>query len=69
MTLIFDYQYFPNVTLFSALTNVKHIDFESYETYQKGGFRNRCEVLGANGIVQLIIPLSGGRTQSDQWTK
>src|SRR5688572_29637722 len=63
MTIITDYQYFPPVTLISALTKMKHIDFESYETYQKGGFRNRCEVLGANGVVQLIIPLSGGRTQ------
>jgi hypothetical protein len=58
-----DYQYFPSVTLVSALTYSKHIYFESYETYQKGGFRNRCEVLGPNGVVQLIIPLVGGRTQ------
>jgi hypothetical protein len=62
-TIVSDYQYFPSVTIVSALTNVKHIHFDSYETYQKGGFRNRCEVLGANGVVQLIIPLAGGRTQ------
>ena len=61
--ILSDYQYFPPVTLISALTDAKHIHFESYETYQKGGFRNRCEVLGANGVVQLIIPLAGGRTQ------
>jgi hypothetical protein len=63
MTILSEYQYFPSVTLLSALTISKHIDFESYETYQKGGFRNRCEVLGSNGIIQLVIPLVGGRTQ------
>ena len=63
MELLVESQYFPPVTLISALSSIKYIDFESYETYQKGGFRNRCEVIGSNGLVQLVIPLVGGRTQ------
>jgi hypothetical protein len=63
MTLIIDLHYFANTSLFSTLINNKYINFESYESYQKGGFRNRCEVIGRNGIVQLIVPLAGGRTQ------
>src|SRR6186997_3267610 len=63
MIIITEYQYFPTVSLLSALRKIKYINFESYETYQKGGFRNRSEVLGSNGVIQLVIPLVGGRTQ------
>src|SRR6478609_2043496 len=63
MSLIIDSQYFPAVSLFSALINDSHVNFESYETYQKGGFRNRCEVVGRNGVIELVVPLVGGRTQ------
>ena len=68
MIIITEYQYFPTVSLLSALIKIKHINFESYETYQKGGFRNRSEVLGSNGVIQLVIPLVGGRTQKLQIT-
>ena len=63
MIILSEYQYFPPVALISTLIDKKYVDFELYETYQKGGFRNRCEVLGSNGVVQLVIPLVGGRTQ------
>ena len=28
-----------------------------HETYQKQSFRNRCQILGANGILELSIPV------------
>ena len=33
------------------------------ETYQKGGWRNRCRILTANGPLLLSVPLAGGKHQ------
>jgi WbqC-like protein family len=40
-----------------------HILIEQCETYQKMSFRNRCRIAGAEGIVDLSIPIVGGRDQ------
>ena len=40
-----------------------HCEFEQYEHFQKMSFRNRCTLLGANGKIDLSIPLIGGRSQ------
>ena len=41
----------------------KHVVFEQYESYQKMSFRNRCQVLGAGKLINLSVPLLGGRDQ------
>jgi len=63
VNIIIEYQYFANVYVYSTLSLETHAIFESYETYQKGGFRTRCQVIGSNGVIELRIPLLGGRTQ------
>lgn len=63
MVLVTDLHYFSPVTFFYRLGEFSHCVFERYETYQKSGFRNRCTLLGANGPIDLSIPLVGGRTQ------
>jgi len=63
MTLIIDVQYFASITLYKNLYKFSNIVFDQYETYQKVGFRNRCQVAGAEGIINLSIPLAGGRDQ------
>ncbi|WP_431215712.1 WbqC family protein [Puia sp. P3] len=63
MTLITDLQYFPNVNLFKISSEFSNIVFEQYETYQKMSFRNRCQITGGEGIINLNIPLEGGRDQ------
>jgi len=37
--------------------------FEQYESYQKMSFRNRCRIAGAEGVIDLSIPLVRGRDQ------
>lgn len=39
--------------------------FEQFEHFQKTGFRNRYQVLGANGNITLSIPVIGGRETRD----
>ena len=63
MKILVEYQYLPPVYLFSALYKFRHIIFEEYEFYQKMSFRNRCVLAGAEGPVQLSIPVSRGRNQ------
>lgn len=37
------------------------MNIEQYERWQKMSFRNRCIVAGANGLLNLSIPVEGGR--------
>jgi hypothetical protein len=63
MTLITDLQYFPSINFFKISSKFSNIVFEQYETYQKMSFRNRCQIAGGEGIINLNIPLEGGRDQ------
>jgi hypothetical protein len=47
----------------------KYVVFEQYESYQKMSFRNRCQVLGAGKLINLSVPLLGGRDQKTAITK
>jgi len=61
MYYIFDYQYFGNVNYYFNLVNTSHYEFDEYDDYKKMSFRNRCRILGANGPIDLSIPVVGGR--------
>jgi WbqC-like protein family len=63
MILITEFQYFPSIILYKELDNFSNIVFEQYEHYQKMTFRNRCRVAGAEGRIDLSIPLEKGRDQ------
>jgi hypothetical protein len=63
MNLIIDLQYFPSVILYKNLYKFSNIIFEQYENYQKMSFRNRCRIAGADGAIDLSIPLAYGRDQ------
>src|SRR5882762_9416912 len=63
MNLIVDLQYFPSIILYESLSEFSNIVFEQYEYYQKMSFRNRCVVAGAEGTINLSIPLEKGRDQ------
>jgi hypothetical protein len=61
--LIVDLQYFAPVTLYKKLTEISNVIFEQYEHFDKMSFRNRAVVTGANGPINLSIPLQQGRNQ------
>jgi hypothetical protein len=63
MTLLIDLQYFPSSILYKSLYSFSNIVFEQYENYQKMSFRNRCQIVGAEGVIDLSIPLVRGRDQ------
>ncbi len=49
--------YLPNISYFYFLLNSESVFIENYEHFQKQSFRNRCEILSANGKLDLSIPL------------
>lgn len=55
--------YLPSVQYFSKLLAYEQIIIEQWENYQKGSYRNRCHIAGANGLQALSIPLEKGKHQ------
>lgn len=49
--------YFPDINYFSELKNSEKIVLDHGEHFIKQSRRNRCNILGANGVLKLIIPL------------
>ncbi|MEH6538062.1 MAG: WbqC family protein [Psychroserpens sp.] len=49
--------YFPNVAHFVAMVQAKEIVFEVCDNYQKQTYRNRSSILGANGKLDLNVPV------------
>jgi hypothetical protein len=57
--------YLPNIQYFSKLLSYPEVIVEIHDTYQKQTYRNRAIILGANGPLDLIIPVKrpdGNRT-------
>ncbi len=60
---IIDIQYLGNITYYKAISNSSNIIFEQYDTHKKKSFANRCIIAGANGRINLSVPLQQGRSQ------
>jgi len=63
MNLVVESQYFSPSILFKKSIEISNIEFELYEPWRKMSFRNRCVVAGANGPINLSIPVLEGREQ------
>ncbi|HRQ50221.1 MAG TPA: WbqC family protein [Agriterribacter sp.] len=68
MLLITGLQYFAPIIEYKNSIQYTYISIEQYERWQKAGFRNRCIIAGANGLIGLSIPVAGGR-HSDKLIK
>jgi hypothetical protein len=64
-SLLLSTAYLPNIQYFSKLLTYPDITIEINDTYQKQSYRNRATILGANGPLDLVVPVklpSGNRT-------
>ena len=61
MSVLMPMLYLPPVSYMAILHAAGEIYIEAQENYIKSTYRNRCEILGSNGIIDLSIPLIGGR--------
>ncbi len=62
MDVLLSLHYFPCIQWFSHLVKGNAI-IEQHENYSKGSYRNRCQIVGANGLQRLSIPLQKGKNQ------
>ena len=53
----------PNVQFLSKFLLYDQVVIEAHEHYQKRSYRNRCRILGANGVMTLSVPLEKGKHQ------
>lgn len=52
--------YFPPAAWVRAALATGEWTLEAHENYQKRGWRNRCRILGPNGVQTLSVPLQKG---------
>jgi len=61
--IIIENQYFPVVNWIKYSFQKKYIVLSSCEAWKKMSFRNRTVICGANGLVNLSVPIRQGRNQ------
>jgi len=60
-TVLSELHYLPCIDAFHHFKKADLVLVEACENYQKGSYRNRCHLLGANGVQRLSIPLAKGK--------
>ena len=56
-------QIFGPIDIYSYYPAAIEVKLEASENYQKKSYRNRYNILGANGTIELSIPLIKGKNQ------
>ena len=56
-TYILPSSYFGPLQYYSRIVSAKKIIIEQYDNYSRQTYRNRCVILGANGPINLSIPV------------
>lgn len=64
--IIHECQIFAPVSTYSQYIGTDIIHIEANENYQKRSFRNRFDILTANGSMSLTIPLVKGKNNQQQ---
>ncbi len=54
---------FPNIAWWAAISDYKDVLFDAREHFEKMSCHNKYYINGANGVIQLSIPLVNGRNQ------
>ena len=62
MNIILSTAYFPNIRYFSKFLLSDIIYQEIHEHFPKQTYRNRCNILSANGVMPIVVPVLNGRS-------
>lgn len=63
MQKLFSIAYLAPVCYYAHLQSASHAGIEQHCHYTKQSYRNRCEILAANGPLSLVIPVAKGHQQ------
>ena len=61
--ILLELQYLPPIQYFAKLVQYEEVWIEQQENYSKRSYRNRCHIVGANGLLRLSIPLVKGKNE------
>lgn len=61
--ILIEQQYWGSVSYYALLLRYPQIIFDQHEHFRKGSYRNRCNIMGPNGLLSLSIPLVKGKFQ------
>lgn len=56
--------FFPCLGYFHHLNSADEFIIEAHESFQKQSYRSRCEILSANGVISLNVPIVHGKTRN-----
>lgn len=62
--LLLSTAYFPPVQYLSKIKMYDEIYIEQYENFGKQSYRNRCEIMSANGIIPLSVPVEKANSKT-----
>ncbi|MEM8893991.1 MAG: WbqC family protein [Bacteroidota bacterium] len=62
-TIIVESQYLPGIAYFSLLLSADHVIIDGHEHYVRQTYRNRAEILGSNGVIDLTVPVIRSRSR------
>jgi len=62
--LLLNTAYFPPVSYFSAISRAQRVYIEQYEHFGKQSYRNRCEIMTANGVIPLTVPVAKANSKT-----
>ena len=61
--IILDSQYLPSIGYFSLIEKASVVAINNTELFNKQSYRNRCSILGANSVLDLIVPVDHHSTR------
>ena len=56
--------YFPPIAYFYCLKKAEVTYIEQYENFGKQSYRNRCEIMTANGVIALTVPVAKANSKT-----
>lgn len=63
MNVLLVTSYWPNLHYFFYVLNASIINIEQFDNYSKQSYRNRTQILSANGILNLSIPIKKNKSK------
>jgi len=63
MNVLLVTSYWPNLHYFFYVLNASTINIEQFDNYSKQSYRNRTQILSANGILNLSIPIKKNKSE------